>query len=220
VDFRGYASEDWTPSEANIRKDERMSKEIWQKMIYGSTKRLKAIYETLHEADHILTIELVPESLWNMNVRAVVSKDEWDIIRKEVYKKAGYRCEICGGVGDKWPVECHERWEYDDKKRVQKLVGFIALCPNCHMVKHIGYANVRGLKDRALFHLARVNKIGMREANRMVDDAFREWHGRNLWKWTADMSHLDEYRNRSDFNSHTDNSTRDAVKEYAKKVKK
>jgi len=64
----------------------------------------------------LLTVELVPSSSWFSNVRSNVSKKTWDFLRKSTYKKANHRCEICGGRGDKWPVECHEVWDYDDQK--------------------------------------------------------------------------------------------------------
>ncbi len=91
-----------------------------------------------------LTIELVPKTSWCHNVRALTDELGWDRIRRQVYRQAGYRCEICGGRGPEHPVECHEVWRYDDRTRVQLLVRMIALCPACHQVKHLGLANVQG----------------------------------------------------------------------------
>jgi 5-methylcytosine-specific restriction endonuclease McrA len=85
-----------------------------------------------------LTIELVPKTSWCKNLRNELTQEDWDVLRKEAYRRAGYECEICGGRGEKWPVECHERWEYDDAANVQSLSGLVALCPKCHRVKHIG----------------------------------------------------------------------------------
>ena len=77
--------------------------------------------------------ELIPSNTWYNNVRSIVSKDEWDIIRRKSYKFANYKCQICGdsGInqGYKHPVECHEIWEFDDKNKIQYLIGFISLCP-------------------------------------------------------------------------------------------
>lgn len=56
--------------------------------------------------------------------------------------------KVCGGRGEKWPVECHEMWQYDDKNHVQKLAGLIALCPDYHKVKHIGYASIKRALSR------------------------------------------------------------------------
>lgn len=92
--------------------------------------------------DPKLSVELIPMTSWYSNVRSNVTSKQWDIIRKDTYKKANYKCEICGGKGMTHSVECHEIWDYDEKTKLQKLVRFIALCPNCHKVKHIGLHGV------------------------------------------------------------------------------
>ena len=68
-----------------------------------------------------LTIELVPSTAWYSNVRSNVTSSQWDVLRKECYKNAGYKCEVCGGKGPKHPVECHEIWEYNDESFTQTL---------------------------------------------------------------------------------------------------
>ena len=55
-----------------------------------------------------LTVELVPSTCWYTNVRSHVPKAVWDRLRRQVAAEAGDRCEICGGRGRRWPVECHE----------------------------------------------------------------------------------------------------------------
>ena len=67
-----------------------------------------------------LTIELVPKTAWFSNLRSILARAAWDKLRKESYKNAAHKCEICGGYGKKHPVECHEIWEYDDKNHIQK----------------------------------------------------------------------------------------------------
>lgn len=137
-----------------------------------------------------LTIELVPETCWVSNVRSNISNDAWDRIRKTIAKNAGHRCEICGGVGPKHPVECHEIWHYDDKKRVQTLQGLIALCPPCHEVKHIGLAGLNSRGKLALEHLAKVNGWSLFEANHYVKEQFEVWEERSRHKWDLDMAWL------------------------------
>lgn len=83
-----------------------------------------------------LTYNLIPVTCWNRNVRTILGKEVWDKVRRKVYRVANYRCEICGGKGDKWPVECHEEWVFKDG--VQVLDSLIALCPLCHKAKHFG----------------------------------------------------------------------------------
>jgi hypothetical protein len=141
----------------------------------------------------LLSIELVPSSSWFNNVRSVVTKSQWDIIRKQVYSKAYHLCEICGGVGKKHLVEAHEIWKYDDKNLVQKLEGMISLCPDCHMVKHIGLAQVQGKSEEALNHLMKINKMTKKEAKEYITDSFMVWAMRSTKSWTLDLSGLKSF---------------------------
>lgn len=140
-----------------------------------------------------LTIELVPKTSWFDNVRSAVTKSQWDDVRKQVYQQASHKCEICGDVGAKHPVECHEIWNYDDIKLIQKLDGMIALCPNCHMVKHIGLAEIQGKLNKAILHLKKVNKISKREAEEYVTASFALWAKRSCHQWKVDLSYLSKY---------------------------
>ena len=140
-----------------------------------------------------LTIELVPSSSWFNNVRAVVTRAQWDSIRKRVYSAAYDTCQICGGVGKKHPVECQEIWNYDDNKLVQKLEGMIALCPSCHMVKHIGLAQLQDKGEQALKHLMKVNGLDRKRAEKYIADAFSTWAMRSGKSWKLDLSSLAEY---------------------------
>lgn len=142
-----------------------------------------------------LTIELVPETVFFKNVRSEVSKEKWDIIRRKAYQKANYKCGICGGVGNRHPVECHEVWEYDDEKHIQTLKGFIALCPRCHGVKHIGLSQMRGLYDNCVEHLAKVNGWKEKEAEKYVEKCFGVWEERSTHDWKLNTKEvLDEVR--------------------------
>ena len=144
-----------------------------------------------------LTIELVPKTAWYSNVRSNVTKDEWDIIRKKSYKKANYVCEICNDNGKNQgynhPVECHEIWEYDDEKNIQKLGGLISLCPKCHKVKHVGLAEINGELDLVIKHITKVNKITKEEATTSIENAMLTWNMRSQYEWKLDISYLDDY---------------------------
>jgi len=113
--------------------------------------------------------------------------ERWDELRKNTYRRVRYCCEICGGRGPKHPVECHEKWKYDDGRHIAKLVGLYGLCPACHECKHIGLAQVKGRLRQAQAHLATVNGISEREAAAMVRDAFRVWEERSAHEWTVNI---------------------------------
>jgi len=135
-----------------------------------------------------LTIELVPKSAWYKNLRSMVSAARWDEVRNACYHKAKYQCEICGGRGPKHPVECHEIWEYD--LPTQTLVGLIALCPDCHEVKHIGLAQKNGRLRQATQHLAKVNNWSVIMAELYVKEAFKLWEKRSNYCWEAKIDWL------------------------------
>src|SRR5207245_8465162 len=103
----------------------------------------------------------------------------WKRLRRGTAAAAGNRCEICGGRGRRHPVECHEVRNYDDTRRVQRLVRLIALCPACHEVKHLGLAAKRGRQAAALAHLARVNGWTAADGEPHVEGGFGQWAARH-----------------------------------------
>ena len=140
-----------------------------------------------------LTIELVPKSSWYSNVRSNVTELEWNRIKQHVNKAAGYRCEICGGRGKKWPTECHEIFSYDDFLSIQKLEKIVALCPPCHHVKHIGLAQIKGYFDHAVRHFCKVNEVGREEALTYIDDQFALWRRRSRQQWKLNLKYLNQF---------------------------
>ena len=83
-----------------------------------------------------LEIEPIPESTWGTSLANLLPGPIWDDLRREVYTAFGHACAVCGATDRQ--LQCHERWSFDDKKKVQKLVGFQCLCSDCHRVKHWG----------------------------------------------------------------------------------
>lgn len=127
-----------------------------------------------------LTVELVPRPLWyKSNIRTVLPREDWDLLRRSVYRRANYLCEICGGRGPAHPIECHEVWQYDEAARTQTLKRMIGLCPACHGVKHKGRSQIVGKGDEAMTHLAAVNGWPSDLAQRYVDLAFHVWARRS-----------------------------------------
>jgi hypothetical protein len=135
----------------------------------------------------LLTVEMVPRTAWFTNLRSALSKEDWDRLRRLVYERAGNRCEICGGRGGAHPVECHEVWEYDDRERVQRLAGLVALCPACHEAKHMGRASSVGRGGAARAHLARVNGWSMADVELYLETEFEVWSRRSGHEWQPDL---------------------------------
>lgn len=138
----------------------------------------------------LLSIELVPSSSWYSNVRSNVSKKEWENIQKYVFTKANYKCEICGGIGNKHPVECHEIWEYDDIKQIQKLSSCIALCPKCHRVKHYGFAITQGLEKTTFNWFCKINNLDEISAKKYIKEVFIKFYERSKHRWELNLDWL------------------------------
>jgi len=133
-----------------------------------------------------LTIEMVPKNTWFDNVRSNVSKEQWKALKERTAMLANHQCEICSQRGPRWPVECHEVWSYNNG--VQKLERLIALCPDCHEVKHFGLASMRGRQDKALAHLMKVNKISLDDAVAYVESVVEQWKELSNKEWELDIS--------------------------------
>jgi len=136
-----------------------------------------------------LTIELVPSTTWYNNVRSLVSQTEWDTLRHNCYANAGYRCEICGVSGR---LECHEIWEFNNDTKTQRLAGLIALCKNCHRVKHPGLAKMKGESSLVINHLMKINKITESQAIEYIEKSFEIWRERSKIDWHIDFSILNK----------------------------
>lgn len=144
-----------------------------------------------------LTIELVPQTSWYSNVRSEVTTQEWDFIRNVCYNRADHKCEICGDTGKNqgfWHnVECHEIWDYNDDTGIQKLTGFIALCPMCHKVKHIGHAMMNGEENLSIKHLKKVNRWSKRRVRKYLEEVKEIFMQRSQFDWELDISFKEGY---------------------------
>lgn len=140
-----------------------------------------------------LEVELVPQTCWWSNVRSQVTKTQWETCKRFVRTRSRDRCEVCGGRGMKWPVECHEIWNYDDENQIQTLVGLVALCPDCHAAKHIGRtlsveSSQRG--EHVLRHIMTINRWGYEHLEQYLDKVFAIHSIRSEWVWSLDVSYL------------------------------
>lgn len=142
-----------------------------------------------------LLIELVPKTCLFSNVRTLLPKF-WTKLRQNSYTKAKNRCEICKETGKeqgyKHNVECHEIWEYDDVKLVQRLIGLISLCPGCHQVKHFGRTSAVGKQKEAFKRLEKVNNWTHKECLDHLAEITSLNMYRSQFKWKLDISVLSE----------------------------
>lgn len=134
-----------------------------------------------------LSVQAIPRAMWGDNARRAVGAAEWDRLRRAVYRRAGWRCEVCGAAGE---LHCHEVWAFDEAGGVQRLVRLEANCARCHRVRHIGRSRRAGLGAEALAHLQAVNGWTSAQAERHVREALGQWRHRPLRRWRLDLTVL------------------------------
>ncbi|WP_124492393.1 hypothetical protein [Burkholderia stagnalis] len=133
-----------------------------------------------------LELELVPKSCWYSNVRSNVSPRTWEDLRQRTFLRAGGRCLVCG----KHDLECHEVWEYDDRRAIQRLVRLDALCHRCHRIKHFGFSlNSREARDTLAWFVA-INQCAIDNAIAHIVNAFRVFEVRSAFEWRLDLTLL------------------------------
>ncbi len=139
-----------------------------------------------------LDFELVPDSCWYSNLRSILSRAQWDFIRKDAYARAEGRCMICGRKVTR--LEAHERWTYDLENSTQILSDIIAVCHLCHSVIHIGRTQLVGDEDRAIKHFCYVNKCSYADYIKALSKANELHRKRNeVSEWKLDLTYLKRY---------------------------
>lgn len=137
-----------------------------------------------------LFIDLVPGKAWFSNLRSELLEPEWDAVRRKVYRAAGYHCRICGEQGPNHPVEAHERWHFDEARRIQTLVCVTALCPMCHEATHYGLARVLGRDHIADERLMRVNGWSKAQLQAHINEAMATGRRQADMEWRLDARWL------------------------------
>lgn len=142
-----------------------------------------------------MSIELVPSNIWESSVHKLMSREVWDSIRNDFIKENGRKCQVYGETSG--TMNLHEIWNYDDKKHVQKLEGFILLCRMCHHVKHIGLAGILANQgkldyDKVIEHFCKVNDCTKKEFEKHKAKAFEIWRERSEYEWNQDFGKYKE----------------------------
>lgn len=151
---------------------------------YGSTLRKE------DRSKVSLYVDMVPRSAWYSNLRSELNPIEWEHLKRKTFQEANNCCEACDGIGPDHPVECHERWSYDEETQIQKLECTVAFCPDCHEATHYGLAGINGRSSQARAQLMKVNAMTPACVDDHIRQASADWRRRNAIKWTLDASWL------------------------------
>ncbi|MFA6269470.1 MAG: HNH endonuclease [archaeon] len=143
-----------------------------------------------------LEIELVPSTSWYSNLRKVLTIPEWNKLREEAYARSNYTCFICGNKGS---LHAHEEWVYDDNQKIQTLDKIVALCENCHMIKHAGFSmhTAEGKRkystEKLITHFCIVNNCSQQDYKLHENEAFKKFNERSKYQWKFNLANLAQY---------------------------
>jgi len=130
-----------------------------------------------------LHANMVPEKAFKANLRKILPKNEWDILRRAVYKKDSHKCYICGQKNIR--LEAHEKWKYIYERSIQKLQDINGLCSLCHLNIHLGYAGNKNRKEREelIQHWCNVNVKNKKDFFNYFKNTWELWELRNKFDW-------------------------------------
>ena len=143
--------------------------------------------------DKKIKFEMIPENMWYCNLRHILSKSQWDIIRKDAYQKSNEKCMICNRKVKR--LEAHELWNFNEITQTQSLTDVIALCSICHKTIHIGHASIIGKLEECFKNYCKINKCSIEECLTDYKKAFDLWNERNKINWILDLEWLEENYN-------------------------
>ena len=130
---------------------------------------------------------MIPKTSYFKNVRMLFSDSDWNLIRHHIYERVNNRCECCGCKRSKY-LDAHERWEFNNETKTQKLVRIIALCRLCHSATHYGHSKRTKNMDKINMHIKKINNYTDEELDNHIKDAYNLWKERNKVKWNLDFS--------------------------------
>lgn len=155
-------------------------------------KWLPRMYRDDVNAPYITPMAL-PDNLWGVNLRYILKDHIWDELRKECYRSASYLCAVCGIKAK--PPHCNEQWtlvtpQKNEQHGIVELARLACLCHLCHMIKHLGLANLKGWTDVVASHYSYVNDCTLPEAYESFDNALEAADQNRQHRWAMNLKWL------------------------------
>lgn len=135
-----------------------------------------------------LELNLIPASSFGSNLRKKLGR-KWDTLSKRIRGERRFICDICNAKGK--TTHLHEVWEFDEKNKIQKLIGFECICVTCHSVHHWGLSKIQGKNMNALMnHACNVNQCKRKVFNKHLLESFETWRRRSDCNWTLNLDFI------------------------------
>lgn len=96
-------------------------------------------------------------------------------------------------------MHAHEEWIYDDARKTQTLDRIVALCENCHMIKHAGFSmhtaegKSKYSTEELISHFCRINGCTRQEFKQHEDEVFKKFDECSKYNWKLDLASITQY---------------------------
>jgi hypothetical protein len=149
-------------------------------------------------------VQLIPAPLWAMNMRELLTRNEWRKLRLALIERFGLVCATCGKA-EELPrkLSAHEQWQYNERTMpaTARIVGVSLVCWHCHACEHWGCTNslvaqgVLGQQaiDSTIEHFCRVNAATPEDFRRHQIEAYAVWMQQNARTWLIDYGPFEEW---------------------------
>ncbi len=132
-----------------------------------------------------LIIEPIPASSRRLTLARLLRPHSWNRLRRLVYRRAAYRCQICGRSDQ---LHCHEVWAYQIATGRQWLRALQVLCRDCHHTKHLLFCKDSRQRDLRLQHFMAVNNVGYQQARKHMSLARTRQRLLNQRRWVVTLA--------------------------------
>lgn len=136
--------------------------------------------------------------MWYLNLRKILSKDNWNKLSLKVRKEQNFTCFCCNINNKIIPnnkFHCHEAWWFNDKEKNVSLKALLCVCELCHNSIHLGRCD----NKNAFKRIMNINKWNYEITKAYVDSEFEIWSKRSNIKWTIDIESFKCWLNEDDF---------------------
>lgn len=150
----------------------------------------------------MIFVNLIPSSMWYLNLRKLLDKQKWTDLSNEIRQEQNWTCQFCDisikQLKQKRFFHCHEMWDFDDKNNIVKLVCLVCLCSYCHEATHFGYASIKGKSKASFWHICKVNKWDKTTTSNYLEACFEKWSQRSNKQWIIDLNSIKDWINEND----------------------
>ncbi len=159
-----------------------------------ATKKGKRASKSQRSRQLRLPMTPLPKDSWYRDLGRALPTTEWHQLRDYTLRRADTHCTTCGAKG---ALRVDGDWEFDDRRRIQRLVGLSALCQLCYLTRHPDQAEQMAEQGRlglelVVRHFRELNRCSLKAYEEHRAEALRTWERRSKKDWQVDLSIKDE----------------------------